>query len=80
MDPLHVVMCVPFARESFSRQRAVAFFKPAQNLLVIVHSMGFPFMSEQTGSRRERVLRAATLLASVGFEMRVQVFAGVRKQ
>ena len=75
MDPLHVVVGIPLARKSSTWERTFTIFNNAENLLVIVHSMRFPFMPQETSSRRKGVLSTSRLFASIRFQMRVQMFA-----
>jgi len=80
VDPLHVVAKVPFAREAVSWFGSLTGWEPAKVRVfsMSVQSMGFTFMTEQTGIRREHFLLAFWFwhLTSIWPQMGVQIFAG----
>ena len=75
MNPLHMVVRVPFAWKSFAWEGAFTIGEFASDLLVVVHSMGLSLVSQQTGRGRKGILGTSRLLAPVRLQVGVQVFA-----
>lgn len=75
MDSFHVILGVPLAGKSFSRDAAITARKVAQDLHMTMHSMGFAFMSKETCGGRKGSFLAVRPLAPVGFQVRIQMFA-----
>lgn len=79
VDALHVVVQVPSTGESKSGYGSLASLKQAQvgAFSVAVHSMGFALVAEEAcvGGETQHVVHAGGMLAPVGLQVGVQVFA-----
>lgn len=79
MNTLHVVVQVPSTGEPKSRHGSLTSLEQAQMgaFSVAVHSMGFTLVAEEACVRGEsqHVVHAGGVLAPVGLQVGVQVFA-----
>jgi hypothetical protein len=82
MDSSLVIDQVPFARETVPRQRPFAFFERTREgfLAMPVHAVSFALVPEKARGRRKLVPAAGGKLASIGLQVRVDVFMIVALQ
>lgn len=78
MYPFHMILQVPSAGKAVPSNGSVAVLILAQIRLLSVsmHPVGFPLMTQQAGCRRKWHGTTGTNLASIGLQVRIQVFAG----
>jgi len=76
MYPLHVIEQVPTARKSIVLLGTITILEEAQIGFgsMSMHPVGFSLMTEKTGCGRKLNLGTSKGLATVRFEMRIQVF------
>lgn len=79
MNPSHMVEKIPPAGKSISGNRSITTLKEAKVgvISVAMESVGFPFMSEKTriGRKLQLGIQAGGHLATIWFQVRIQVFA-----
>ena len=76
MYPLHMILQVPATRESVPLGRPITGgkFTPVGLFTMTMHPVGFTFMAKQASGGRKRNGNTSRHLATIGLEVRVQVF------